>query len=531
MYRVIFSFMLIHFLVSGQSPCPDNFEYFKNDRGVYGLITIQPFGKVSTVYLEAKFTIGARVPPNYALGIEPIGSELNLLDNFNRGVPLKYQVSFPSTSPIPKLVELTINNNVFCRGAGDSISRFNTVTTINLQHTLYYKVQPNGFSNVIQPRPQSPALPAHDILDDYNAYLIKDGSVYNIVKDKPTWQDNRDDTDIIPENIPYVPIISNEQPNWQGNKVYPVPSTEYPVTVPRRKVNVPETTTQIATKPPKPKPAPRPIQSGSSNSIECGINSSNEPVALVYKGYSYERGEWPWLVALYKSQFSSLSYICAGTLISDRHVVSAAHCIRRKTELKLSNIVIKAGVYNLDDWTDISVSKVLGAAIHEGYNTSTLENDILVLTLDRTVPFGEFIRPACLWSGDTDLSRIVGTSGVVAGWGASEFGTGGMGEPLMVRMPIVSTTTCRASKAEFHRITSSNTLCAGDRNGSGPCLGDSGGGLYILDNGRWRLRGVVSKSLPSDDPEYSCNLNEYIVFTDTAQYLPWIKDIMSKTAL
>lgn len=65
---------------------------------------------------------------------------------------------------------------------------------------------------------------------------------------------------------------------------------------------------------------------------------------------------------------------------------------------------------------------------------------------------------------------------------------------------------------------------AGDLNGSGPCRGDSGGGLYLKYEGKWRLRGVVSISLRGDLG--TCNLNEYLVFTDTAQFLPWIRKIL-----
>ncbi|GBP00584.1 hypothetical protein EVAR_76879_1 [Eumeta japonica] len=120
----------------------------------------------------------------------------------------------------------------------------------------------------------------------------------------------------------------------------------------------------------------------------------------------------------------------------------------------------------------------------------------------------------------------------VVGWGDSELGPAGHGEPRMVRMPIVSTAACRASRPDFHKLTSSTTLCAGTvlqaiETAPGLCLGDSGGGLYILEDKRWRLRGVVSLSLRAENGENTCNLNEYIVFTDTAQYLPWIRSEIS----
>uniref|UniRef100_A0A2H1WH83 SFRICE_029542 n=1 Tax=Spodoptera frugiperda TaxID=7108 RepID=A0A2H1WH83_SPOFR len=71
-------------------------------------------------------------------------------------------------------------------------------------------------------------------------------------------------------------------------------------------------------------------------------------------------------------------------------------------------------------------------------------------------------------------------------------------------------------------------LSHGDRNGAGPCVGDSGGGLYLLEGGKWRLRGVVSVSLRAENGDNTCNLNEYIIFTDTAKYLGWIRRILSE---
>lgn len=77
------------------------------------------------------------------------------------------------------------------------------------------------------------------------------------------------------------------------------------------------------------RPPRSPVKYGTSNILECGINGSNEQFAvpLVYNGYSYDKGEWPWLVAIYKTKFTSLSYVCAGTLISDRHVVTGKICL------------------------------------------------------------------------------------------------------------------------------------------------------------------------------------------------------------
>jgi hypothetical protein len=73
--------------------------------------------------------------------------------------------------------------------------------------------------------------------------------------------------------------------------------------------------------PPRP---PRPVTGqGFPNRVECGMAAGgNDKVPLIQNGLSYERGEWPWLVAVYKRNDGSLTFKCGGTLISDRHVVT-----------------------------------------------------------------------------------------------------------------------------------------------------------------------------------------------------------------
>ncbi|KAJ8711115.1 hypothetical protein PYW07_008357 [Mythimna separata] len=261
-------------------------------------------------------------------------------------------------------------------------------------------------------------------------------------------------------------------------------------------------------------------------SDECGVGVASEILPLVHLGRSYERGEIPWLVAIFRTERQNLRFICAGTLVSDRHVITVANCKKiRSQQTEDKKMVVKLGVHDLEDWNDdiIVTSTVKRSTIHEGYDTTTFQNNIIVLTLNKRVTFNRYIRPACLWSGDTELSRVVGATGLIAGWGDREANKNEnlIEEPQMVRMPIVSTLDCRASNPAFRHLTSNTTLCAGDRNGAAPCSGDSGSGLYLLKDSKWTLRGLVSVSLATED--HTCNTNEYAVFTDTAQYLPTVE--------
>lgn len=149
--------------------------------------------------------------------------------------------------------------------------------------------------------------------------------------------------------------------------------------------------------------------------------------------------------------------------------------------------------------------------------------DIAVIILKKLVPFSELIKPACLWSGDPDETLIVEKKGVVVGWGKDESGHLVTNSPRKVTVPIVSHIECRQSNAELAKLISSRTFCAGNRNGVGPCSGDSGGGLIIYENGTWQLRGIISVAVMHKITK-ACDLTEFIIYTDVAKFIDWIHE-------
>lgn len=108
---------------------------------------------------------------------------------------------------------------------------------------------------------------------------------------------------------------------------------------------------------------------------------------------------------------------------------------------------------------------------------------------------------------------------MVAGWGADEQGNTFTAVPKKVDTKIVSDSECLRSSSAYNMLTSPRTFCAGNRDDTGPCMGDSGSGLMINRNGRWYLRGVVSAGQTKNR---QCNLQEFVVFCDVAKHLQWI---------
>lgn len=59
--------------------------------------------------------------------------------------------------------------------------------------------------------------------------------------------------------------------------------------------------------------------------------------------------------------------------------------------------------------------------------------------------------------------------------------------------------------------------------GTSVCNGDSGGGMYFVENDIYSLRGIVSLTVSRSDKNV-CDPQQYVIFTDAAKYLNWIQD-------
>lgn len=92
-----------------------------------------------------------------------------------------------------------------------------------------------------------------------------------------------------------------------------------------------------------------------------------------------------------------------------------------------------------------------------------------------------------------------------------------------IKMPIVTHETCIWSNRDFFsKVTSEKSFCAGFRNGTNVCNGDSGGGIVFKQANKWYLRGLVSVSIALQN-SLRCDPSHYAVFVDVAKYTNWIE--------
>ena len=103
-------------------------------------------------------------------------------------------------------------------------------------------------------------------------------------------------------------------------------------------------------------------------------------------------GAWPWIVALgYKSKSSTdPRFLCGGTLITKRHVLTAGHCVNDRRDLYMARIAD----LNLKDDNDgaTPVERLIESSkVHEEYDPTTFVNDIAILRLNDDVQFSKLV--------------------------------------------------------------------------------------------------------------------------------------------
>jgi len=241
----------------------------------------------------------------------------------------------------------------------------------------------------------------------------------------------------------------------------------------------------------------------------CGVSRKDEQ--RVVGGRPTEAYDYPWMAGLL---FKGSIY-CGGTLINDRYVATAAHCV---AGLPIDEINIILGVYDLlsDDQPSLQLKSIVSAVIHPKFVSKTFNNDIAILKLNSPVKFSYAVGPVCL---PQFQKSYTGQIGVVTGWG--RINETSSISPLLrqVEVPIFSNPECQKTKYGVKAITD-NMMCAGYDNGKlDACQGDSGGPLHLMGKDqKIDLIGIVSWGQGCGRPGFPG------VYTRIGRYLEWIAE-------
>uniref|UniRef100_F6UCF8 Peptidase S1 domain-containing protein n=1 Tax=Equus caballus TaxID=9796 RepID=F6UCF8_HORSE len=195
---------------------------------------------------------------------------------------------------------------------------------------------------------------------------------------------------------------------------------------------------------------------------------------------------------------------CGGVLVQQDFVLTAAHCWG-------SSINVTLGAHNIQKQERTQqVISVRGAIHHPHYNSENINNDIMLLKLERKAKLTAAVQPLSLHWGKTQVRP--GEVCSVAGWGRVT-PNGRESDTLQeVELTVQQDRVCES----YLRNYNSNTqLCVGDpKERKSSFKGDSGGPL-VCDN---VIQGIVSYGQNNGKPPR--------VFTKVSSFLPWIKRIM-----
>ncbi|KAI4498839.1 hypothetical protein M0802_006014 [Mischocyttarus mexicanus] len=238
----------------------------------------------------------------------------------------------------------------------------------------------------------------------------------------------------------------------------------------------------------------------------CGTNIKSG--TRIVGGRPADPREWPWMAALLRKD--AVQY-CGGVLITDRHVLTAAHCVRN---FKPREIRVRLGEYDftrIDETGELDFA-VVEIRVHWNFDSTTYENDIAIIKIHRPTSFNSYIWPICLPPIDQTFEN---KTAFVTGWGSQYYGGLASTVLMEVAVPIWPQEMCTRSFVQ--RVTRA-TMCAGAyEGGRDACQGDSGGPLvHQLGNGRWVNIGIVSWGIRCGEPRNPG------IYTRVNFYLDWI---------
>jgi len=214
-----------------------------------------------------------------------------------------------------------------------------------------------------------------------------------------------------------------------------------------------------------------------ANGEQCIANNANDTSAVVKLTLRTRNGEVG---------------TCTGTVISPTAVLTAAHCFALSGSASVEVTAVVQGAK-----INVAASRV---AIHPGFRLSAqgvLFNDAAIVRTASALPVSPL--PILLSRAPTVDEDVT-----VAGYGQTENDGPAVDDVVAGRAVI--------------RLVTDNHVRIDFRDGeSHPCLGDSGGALFVEQDGGLAIVGVVSQSDPSVSSDQVCEGGDKTLYANTQQ--------------
>lgn len=263
-------------------------------------------------------------------------------------------------------------------------------------------------------------------------------------------------------------------------------------------------------------------------------------------GVDASRGEFPHMALLgYGDDLESAQYHCGGSVISEKYILTAAHCI---SSVQLGPVkYVALGILKRTDpsdlWQRYDVKKIIP---HPEYKSPSKYHDIALLEVEEEIEFGETVLPACLnidrhqyleeVAHDYFFKRVRQALNdeklltYATGWG--RLGENRKLADTLQKIKLEKYNDVECSNIyQVHRnmkrgYDNDTQMCYGDYTGfADTCSGDSGGPLQVsvranVFDCQFKIIGIVSSGNPCGSKGGAG------LYTRVDHYVPWIESVV-----
>ncbi|EDW70369.2 uncharacterized protein Dvir_GJ11575 [Drosophila virilis] len=259
-------------------------------------------------------------------------------------------------------------------------------------------------------------------------------------------------------------------------------------------------------------------------SVPCSVRNPK-----IVGGSVAERHEMPFMVSLMRRG----GHFCGGTIIHERWILTAGHCICNGLQkfMKPAQIQGVVGLHSIREYLngvgngpDALRVDFRSIVPHPQYDCNNVQHDIALLEVVQPMGFTAYIQPSCLSSREEQQS-LVPEYGTVSGWGWTNENQAEGERADVLRKATVKIWNNKACEHSYRALGKSNSItdtqmCAGYENGQiDSCWADSGGPLMSKEH---YLLGVVSTGIGCARPGLPG------IYTRVSKYVTWMENVIGK---